>query len=60
MAVQTPEELVKAVWAKGRSCGREVRRLLRESNENTEMVHNWYKLLNSPLFRSGLKKEVDK
>jgi hypothetical protein len=59
MKEQTVEELKKAIieyenglWSRGREA-------VLASNENTNMVHDWSTMMQSPLFSGGMAKEID-
>lgn len=60
MPVKTPEALAAAVSAYEGEMQVRGKEAVESSNENSLAIHDWAKLLKSPLFRSGLLQKVAK
>jgi len=60
MPSKTPEALAAAVSAYEKEMQPRGKEAVESSNENSLAIHDWAKLLKSPLFRSGLVQKVAK
>jgi 2-polyprenyl-6-methoxyphenol hydroxylase-like FAD-dependent oxidoreductase len=59
MKEQTLEELRKAILAYEKDLWPRGREAVLDSNKNTNVVHDWSTLTQSPLFTGGMAKEAD-
>jgi hypothetical protein len=59
MKEQTVEELRKAILAYEKDLWPRGHEAVLASNENTNLVHDWSTLMQSPLLTGGMAKEID-